>query len=426
METAHKIRSTDPAIGCTNRSAFIGALMRGLRVRLAWTAVFFCALACVTPGVAEDANAIRLQRAAKFLSAGNLDRAESELQSVLRASPGEYRALDLLGVVRVLQHRQADAEALFRHAIQSKADFAGAHAHLGLLYAQAGRDAEAIPELQAAVRLDSARKDASDALLQIFRQQAAQAQASGDWKRALGSLLEARKLAPKNADVQFEFATAAFEMSLLQDAVDGFQATLSERKNDALAVYGLGRAYGGLGKLQEARQQFVRYIALRPGDPSGYCSLGITLAALERPQAARAQFAKSIALAPDQTEAYLQRGTMELHLDHLDAARRDLQHVLDRDPQHAAALSALGRLEFTQKHYPAARDLLTRALSANDSLLEAHYYLGLTYARLGQKPESGRELQRAGQLQHEDLAKRQALWKRIVMPPPAKDDKAQQ
>ena len=113
----------------------------------------------------------------------------------------------------------------------------------------------------------------------------------------MGLLIQARKLAPGSPDVEFEFASAAFQMSLLQDAVDGFQETLKQRKNDVLALYGLGRAYGGLGKLEEARRQFEQYVRLRPDDPSGYCSLAITLAALEHLQEARQQFAKSIALA---------------------------------------------------------------------------------------------------------------------------------
>jgi Flp pilus assembly protein TadD len=230
-------------------------------------------------------------------------------------------------------------------------------------------------------------------------------------------LIEARKLAPKNPDVQFEFATAAFQMSLLQDAVDGFKETLSQRKDDPFAVYGLGRAYGGLGELDEARQQFAYYITLSPDDPSGYCSLGMTLAALERPDEARTQFERSIALAPEQTEAYFRLGVLELLADNWGPARANLQHVLDRDPKHAGALSALGRLEFQQKHYTQTVELLRRATANDDSLLEAHYYLGLTYGRLGQKAESEQEFQKATQLQHEDVEKRKALWKRLDLPP---------
>jgi tetratricopeptide (TPR) repeat protein len=368
-------------------------------------------------GLGQDTKtATRLHHAVRLLSAGNLDRAEGELKAVLLTSPDEYRALDLLGVVRILQHHEADAEPLFQKAIQSKTDFASAHAHLGLLYEQTSRDDDAIPELQTAIRLDPARADASDALVHIFRQHAREAGSNGDPKQALGLLIQARKLAPKNPDVEFEFASAAFQMSLMQDAVDGFRETLAKRKDDALAAYGLGRAYGGLGKLEEAGQQFARYIALRPSDPSGYCSLGITLAALERPKEARIQFAKSIKLAPEQSEAYFRLGKLELEANNLDLAGTDLQHALDRDPRHAGALSAMGRLDFMQKRYGPAVELLQRAVASDGSLLEAHYYLGLTYSRIGQKPESDDELQKAVELQHEESENRRALWNRLDLP----------
>ena len=224
-------------------------------------------------------------------------------------------------------------------------------------------------------------------------------------------------MAPTNPDVQFAFASTAFKMSLLQDAVDGFRATLSQRKNDALAVYELGRSYGGLGRLEDARQEFEHYTALRPDDPSGYWSLGITLAALDRSAEAGIQFQKSIALAPEQMEAYFRLGSLALRTNDFDSARIHLKHVLDRDSNHAGALSAMGRLEFSQKHYPEAAELLVRAITGDDSLLEAHYYLALTYGRLGQKADSDRELERVKQLQQLDVEKRRSLLNRIALPP---------
>ena len=123
-----------------------------------------------------------LQDAAQAMTAGKLTRAETYLQTILRTAPDDYRALDLLGVVRVLQHRDMEAEKLFRRAIQKKTDFAPAHAHLGLLYFQKGRAEDAVPQLREALRIDSARTDASDALVQILRDQSKTAAAAGDSK----------------------------------------------------------------------------------------------------------------------------------------------------------------------------------------------------------------------------------------------------
>src|ERR1700722_7207264 len=132
-----------------------------------------------------------LQDAAQAMTAGKLARAETDLQTVLRTAPDDYRALDLLGVVRVLQHRDAEAEKLFRGAVQKKEDFAPAHAHLGLLYFQKGRADDAVPQLREALRIDSARTDASDALGQILRDQSKTAVTAGDSTSSLALLREA-------------------------------------------------------------------------------------------------------------------------------------------------------------------------------------------------------------------------------------------
>src|ERR1700730_4150404 len=116
----------------------------------------------------RDSNGSELQDAARDIAAGKLADAENKLQPVLDSTPREYRARDLLGVVRVLQHREPEAEECFRRVIREKPDFSPAHAHLGLLYLQMSRSEEAVPQLREAISLDSARSDASYALVCIF------------------------------------------------------------------------------------------------------------------------------------------------------------------------------------------------------------------------------------------------------------------
>jgi tetratricopeptide (TPR) repeat protein len=360
---------------------------------------------------AQDVIANRLQHAAKFLAVGNNERAEDELQSVLHTAPDDHRALDLLGVVRVLQHRESDAEDLFRRVVQIKPDLASGHAHLGLLYLQVGRSEEAIPQLREAVRLDPARTDASDALVRLWRDQAQAATKTGDSSTALALLNDAQKVAPKNADLQFEFGMAALQMFLWDDAIEAFRQTLQLRKNDPMAVWGLGRAYMGQSNFEDARRQFARYVAQRPDDSAGHCALGMALAALERSAEARTQFEQSIALAPTQTESYFRLGLLDLDSKDLDAAARNLRLVLERDPKHAGAMAALGQLEFERKHYTEASDMLQRAIASDDSLGIAHYYLGLTYSRMGRKSESDEEFQKATELRNQEAEKQRTIFR---------------
>ncbi len=358
---------------------------------------------------APSSNISLLQDAAQAMTAGELTRAETDLQTVLRTAPDDYLALDLLGVVRVLQHRDVEAAQLLRRAVQKKADFAPAHAHLGLLYFQEGRADDAVPQLREALRVDPARTDASNALIQILRDQSKTAAAAGDSGRSLALLREARNYAPDNPDVQSEFGAMALQLSLWQDAIAAFQQTLKVRQNDPVALYSLGRAFLGVWKIEEARQAFGRYVEARPDNASGHCALGMTLAALENTQEAREQFERSIALNPKQTESYFRLGLIELNVKDLDEAAANFRQVLNRDSKHAGALSALGRVAFEQKRYSDAIDLLQRALAVDDSSREAHYYLGLTLVRVGRKEEADSQLQIATRLEHDETQHRRAV-----------------
>ena len=343
----------------------------------------------------------QLQNAAKELSAGKLDQAEHDLQSVLHSNPGNYLALDLLGVVRVLQHQESKAEELFEQVVKAKPDFAPGHAHLGLLYLQLGRTQDAVPELQEALHLDPTRTDVASALAHVLQDQAKAASASGRWDNALNFLIEARKYAPDNPDVQYEFGRAAQRLSLYDDAINAFQQTLTMRKDDALALYYLGFALMDRARFDDARQQFARYVELRPEDPSGYGAMGMALAGLGRSEEARAQFERSIALAPTLSESYYRLGLLDLDAGDYDRAAQELHKALEHKPNDAGALTALGKVEFEQKHYPEAISLLQQAVSQDDSLQEAHYYLGLTLARMGRKEESSEQLEIAAKLEQE-------------------------
>jgi len=99
-----------------------------------------------------------IRDAAQSLVAGDLKRAENELNIALAAAPDDVRALNLLGIVYAQQKRESEAEGLFKRAIILKPDFASAHVSLGMLYAQMAKPDRAIPEFQNALQLDPGRR----------------------------------------------------------------------------------------------------------------------------------------------------------------------------------------------------------------------------------------------------------------------------
>ncbi|MGE5112743.1 MAG: hypothetical protein ACM3JB_17895 [Acidobacteriaceae bacterium] len=59
--------------------------------------------------------------------------------------------------------------------------------------------------------------------------------------------------------------------------------------------------------------------------------------------------------------------------------------------------------------------MFQKTIAQAPSQRRAHYYLGLTYARLGRKDDSAKELEAASRLEHEE-AEKQRLGLKIVNP----------
>jgi len=385
-----------------------------MRAILAVAFALVTLLACSPSCFAQDAAAIEnaaIKDAAQSIVAGNLKRAESDLESILRTNPREYRALNLLGMIRAQQNRDVDAEKIFKKVIQLRPGFGGAHVNLGLLYLQTSRLDDAIAQFQEALRLEPGRDDARGALVNTLRAQARSAADSGELEKALSFLIEARKASPNDANVLYDFGMVALRMSLFADSAQAFRETLAKRPDDAKSLYGLGRAEIGLAKYQDAADTFSRYVQLYPQDASGHYALGVALASLEKTPDASAEFRRSIEIQPEQTESYLQLGRICLDESDLDCAAADFDRVLSRDPRHAEALSGMGRVEFQRKNYAEAAELLQRSIAVDTSGRQTHYYLGLAYARLGRDEESKKEFQTASELERTEVERHRAPLK---------------
>jgi tetratricopeptide (TPR) repeat protein len=363
-----------------------------------------------TPSQDQD-RVLRIRAVGELILKGDMGRAGTELEHILQEDPSEWRAMNFLGIVRVQQHRNEEAEQLFHAALRQNPQFVSAHVNLGRLYIETNHSDLAAEQFQQALAIEPGREDAIAALTHLWRSEAASALHGNEKEKSLSLLLQARQLNPHDADIAYEFGMVALRMSLYVDAERAFREVLEVRKDDPDALYAQARANMGLGKFAEATQMFQKYVLLKPADPSGHYGLGLALAATQKTDAARTEFELSTTLQPQQTEAYVQLGKLDLQQGNPEKAATLFTKVLQRDANHQDALTGMGRVEFTHKHFEAARDFLKHALQTDPPSREAHYYLGLVYARLGQAKESTDELAIASKLERQELDQQRVLFK---------------
>ena len=266
---------------------------------------------------------------------------------------------------------------------------------------QAGKAAAARDAFESALRADPADKNAQDGEVAASEKLALDARGSGNMDDALRDLLRAQDFAPNNPRLLFDLGMQEDDMRLYGDA-DRTLATAEQlNPNDPQVLYAVGRVKLDLGQLCPAEEKLRAYLKFNPNDASAHYGLGRVLQMGLQFDLARAEFQRSIDLRPVQTEAYYQLGDIALGQGDFSEAIFEFSKTLARNPKHAGALAGTGQAYFEQKEYAKAEEFLERAAAAAPEYETAHYYLGLTLARLGRKDESERELALATKLADE-------------------------
>jgi tetratricopeptide (TPR) repeat protein len=340
-----------------------------------------------------------LREAANQIGAQNLSAAEEALKPLV--AQDDPIALNLLGVVRIQQGQTAEAETLFRRAIEQGPTLAGPHVNLARLYGKS-RAEDAIAELARALELAPDLDQAAVMLREIAAAASADLVRSGSKEAALGLMLRAHKVLPHDPDLLVETALAAMEAGLYQDAQGFLTEALGIRAVFPRAIYALARAYLGANKGQLAEAEMRKYLALRPDDATAQYGLGYILVSEQKVEEARAAFEKSLALEPRQTESLFQLGEMASQEGKGEQAAERYAKVLDVDARHGGALTGLGTLAYRAGKLDEALGYLERAVAAAPSYYKAHYYYALTLKKLGKKEDSDREFQIATGLQKHD------------------------
>jgi tetratricopeptide (TPR) repeat protein len=278
----------------------------------------------------------------------------------------------------------------------------------------AGKAAEAREAYELVLQGDPANVAALRGEVAASERLALDARAKGDMQGALEALLRARKFAPQDARLLYDLGILEDQMRLFRDA----DATLAEaeRQNpgDAMVLYAVARVKLDLGQLGPAEEKMLAYLKQHPDDAGAHYGLGRVYQLGLQYDKAQAEFVRSVELQPVQTEAYYELGSIALGQGDFGGAIAQFQKTLERDPKHGGALTGMGQAYFKRKAYAPAESFLERAVAAAPEYQAAHYYLGLTLARLGRVEDSQRELALATKLADES-GKRQGA--RMVSEP---------
>lgn len=200
---------------------------------------------------------------------------------------------------------------------------------------------------------------------------------AGNNEMALLPLIDARRIAPKRADVLEFIGYVSNALGYFGDAATAFSECLQVSPGNENARRERGVALARANRLDEGLADLKWYAGKHPKDPTGLFELALAESVRDTDQALK-RLNEALAIKSDFMRALYARGALYLRLDRPEDAIRDLKRVLESEPDNARALDQLGKAYLqmdTPEYNQMAADTLARAveLAPNDSKILVHY-----------------------------------------------------
>jgi tetratricopeptide (TPR) repeat protein len=272
----------------------------------------------------------------------------------------------------------------------------------GTALLMAGKLSDACKAFEEVLSRDAANEEARNGEVAASEKLALEARAHGQMDDALRSLLQAKEYVPDSPKLLYDLGILEDEMKLYIDADKTLAQLEKLTPSEPMALYAVARVKLDLGQLAVAEDKMQQYLKLKPDDASAHYGLGRIYRQGLQFEQAQAEFQRCIELQPTQTEGYYQLGDTQLQTEDYADAIANFAKTLERNPQHGGALAGTGIAYFKRKQYDKALASLQKATAAAPDYQPAHYYLGLTLARLGRQTESAEELKLASDLANQE------------------------
>ena len=292
-----------------------------------------------------------------------------------------------------------------------------AHYNLGIAYLEAGQYSRAVPEFEAAIKLDSNFISAHCALCRAYLEQDKLEQARTAVTAALkleATHQPALLLCDTITQAYYNKGKEHFNAERYEEAVSTFQKTLtldanierssqdSDIENKHIYAH-LGAAYIGLKAYQEAIDALQNAIALDADLVDAHYNLGYAYVEQGSYDQAIPHLERAIAIAPNFKRAHYNLARAHRELGNLEAATHALTETLRLDPNYQRAHKLANSIKqahynrgityLNDERYSEAITAFQNAITLDPDFTTAHYNLGLTYLKMEIYPRAVDALQ---------------------------------
>ena len=251
-----------------------------------------------------------LQDALNQQRQGRLREAEKLYARALKAAPGNFDALHLLGLVKAQSGQMGEAHRLMAAALKVNAQSPDAWLNFANVLHALKRDGDALAALDKALALRPGD-------LETLRTRGNALLALGRGEEALAQFNQVLESHPRHGDALMNRGSTFAALGRAADALADFDAVLMLAPNHPAALYNRGNALLELGRYADALAAFDRALAAAPNNAQALNNRGRALQALNRHAEAVASFDKAIALDKTDADARFNRALSLLTLGDL-------------------------------------------------------------------------------------------------------------
>ncbi len=224
---------------------------------------------------------------------------------------------------------------------------------------------------------------------------------TGRFREAAGSLEEAGRLSPNNADTWKLLGMTYSAAGDFENAAEPFRKACRLSRSDPGVCYYLARNYFVLAQFEPSVKVFRQALKKAPDDWRLHRGLGLSLEALSENEEAERRLRESVRLsdgaAPAEIDPRIDLGAFLYRRGQTEEAIAVLEKALKGHPAHARIHFELARCLAQRQENTSAVQHLEAALRNDPGNWPAHQLLGKLHMRLGNTEEGRRHLEIARQ-----------------------------
>jgi Flp pilus assembly protein TadD len=312
----------------------------------------------------------RLENAATLIRENRIGEAEQQLNSILKMTPNEAGALNLLGTIRAQQGRLNDAENLLTRAEKIDPAAVAVHMNLAFLYLLKKAPEKTISELKEVVSLEPNNIEANYKLARLLL-------ARGQTDETISVIEKVKSTPPVSAVFLALLGDAYFRKGNVDKAEENYLLALAGQKNNAEAVLGLAKVSQNRGDTKAALAYLSQARELAGNSPELLYKVGVAALGIGFWDDARLDLEQVVKLKPDEPAFLIALGAAWLKKADLFTTEPIFRRALEIQPDNPQAQMYLGYVLYKQKKLEEAKSYLEKAIKGDSSTPEPFYYLGL-------------------------------------------------